>query len=481
VTECAGDAAATAPAPPEPCIDELDARLHPPEARSDDPAEQAKVLEELIEEGLRAADAEEVARIGQEALPAMHEAPATLDEQIDNALPAAIFVAGDRKQQQAKKSRKKRNGLRRRARREEEMTVRELAVKILKWGMENGLSIAEVARQLFLSPCTLGSWNKAFLNGPPPVKDVGRKPELADKQLRRELITIFGMMGPDVGIPTLQKEFPDLSRNELERFKEHYKDAYIKNGWLVVHALRWLKPGTVWAMDFTEFPSAMEGGLKCGLAIRDLSSRCCLELLLTDVEDSKTVIDLLTLLFALHGAPLVIKADNGSPFACWDVVKFLKAAGVLLLLSPPHTPRYNGAIECGFFPIKNFAHLEAARNDRPAAWSQDDIFAGKCRFNAAVRPDDLFGRTPQEIFDGRLGVPDAMREEFQTCYRRHEKDARLEQGFLLDKDDMSIQDQAKVDRIAIVKALLEQDFLLFRRRRITPAFIKRKYAEIVGG
>jgi hypothetical protein len=147
---------------------------------------------------------------------------------------------------------------------------------------------------------------------------------------------------------------------------------------------------------------------------------------------------------------------------------------------PPHAPRYNGAIECGFFPIKNFGYLEAARNDRPAAWSQDDIFAAKCRYNAAVRPDDLLGRTPQEIFDGRFRVSDWMRERFLECYRRYEKDARFEQGFF-DGVLLSIQEQAKVDRVAIVKALLEQDFLLFRRRRITPAFSKRKYAEIVGG
>jgi hypothetical protein len=426
-------------------------------------------------------DAAEAARIAQEALPARHEAPATLDEHIDNALPSAIFVATDRKRQESKKSRGKRNGLRRKARREEEMTVRDLAVRILKWGMEQGLSIAEVARRLFLSPCTLGDWKASFADGRPEAKDVGRKPELADKQLRRELITIFGMMGPDVGIPTLQREFPELSRDELERLKAHYKDAYIKNGKLVIRALKWLKPGTVWAMDFTELPSVVEGGLKYGLGIRDLSSRCCLELLLTDVADSKTVIDLLTLLFSLHGAPLVIKADNGSAFACKDVVEFLKGAGVLLLLSPPHTPRYNGAIECGHYPIKNFGYLEAARNDRPAAMCMDDFFAGKCRYNAAVRPDDPLGRTPQEIFDGRLRVSDCMRGRFLECYRRHQDDARLELGFLLDKDDLSIQEQAKIDRIAIVKALLEQDFLLFRRRRITPAFSKRKYAEIVGG
>ncbi|MCU0723040.1 MAG: transposase, partial [Planctomycetes bacterium] len=249
-------------------MDELEARLHPPEAKSDDPVEKAKILTELLEEGLRAANAAEQERIAQEALPAPHADPATLDEHIDNALPSAIFVATDRKRQESRKSRKKRNGLRRRARREEEMDVRELAMRILQWGMEEGLSISEVARRLFLSPCTLGGWKKAFSKGRPEAKDVGRKPELADKELRRELITIFGMMGPDVGIPTLQEEFPELSRGELERLKAHYKDAYIKNGRLMIYALRWRKPGTVWAMDFTDLPSVVEGGLRYGLAIR---------------------------------------------------------------------------------------------------------------------------------------------------------------------------------------------------------------------
>ena len=123
-----------------------------------------------------------------------------------------------------------------------------------------------------------------------------------------------------------------------------------------IQALRWWKPGTVWAMDFTEFPCVLEGGMKYGLAIRDLSSRCSQELLVTDVADSKTVIDLLSLLFALHGAPLAIKSDNGSAFASRDVVEFLKGAGVLLLLSPPHTPKYNGAVESGFYTFSKWPY-----------------------------------------------------------------------------------------------------------------------------
>ena len=262
---------------------------------------------------------------------------------------------------------------------------------------------------------------------------------------------------------------------------EHYKYAYIKNGRMLIHALKWLKPGTVWAMDFTKFPTPLEGGMQFGLAVRDLSSRCCLELLVTDAEDSKTVIDLLSFLFALFGAPLVIKSDNGPPFASHETKNFLTRCGVFLLLSPPYTPSYNGAIESGFFPIKNFSLLEAARNDRPSAWTMDDVFSAKCRFNAVVRPDDPFGRTPQEIFNGRLGVTDQMRERFRECYLDLQKNACLELGYLLDYDDLSLQQQAEVDRIAIVKALVDQGHLEFRRRRITPVFSRRKCAGIVGG
>ena len=459
----------------------MDALLRHEEEKPDSQKEKNEVLAELVEVRLKAADAEEIEEISKEMLAAPHEAPATLDESIENALPAAIFVANDRKQQASKKRSKKRNRNKRKMRREQEMTVRELVVKILKWGMDSGLSIAEIARHLYMSACTLGDWLKDFADGRPLAKEVGRKPEIADKKLRRELITLFGTMGPGVGIPTLQQYFPNTPRAELERLKEHYKYAYIKEGRMLIHALKWLKPGTVWAMDFTKFPTPLEGGMQFGLAVRDLSSRCCLELLVTDAEDSKTVIDLLSFLFALFGAPLVIKSDNGPPFASHETKNFLTRCGVFLLLSPPYTPSYNGAIESGFFPIKNFSLLEAARNDRPSAWTMDDVFSAKCRFNAVVRPDDPFGRTPQEIFNGRLGVTDQMRERFRECYLDLQKNACLELGYLLDYDDLSLQQQAEVDRIAIVKALVDQGHLEFRRRRITPVFSRRKCAGIVGG
>jgi transposase InsO family protein len=50
-------------------------------------------------------------------------------------------------------------------------------------------------------------------------------------------------------------------------------------------------------------------------------------------------------IFSTHGPPPVVKSDNGSPFVAEPFEELLKQWQVLALLSPPRTPRYNGAVE----------------------------------------------------------------------------------------------------------------------------------------
>jgi transposase InsO family protein len=50
-------------------------------------------------------------------------------------------------------------------------------------------------------------------------------------------------------------------------------------------------------------------------------------------------------IFSTHGPPLVLKTDNGSLFVAEPFEELLKQWQVLALLSPPRTPRYNGAVE----------------------------------------------------------------------------------------------------------------------------------------
>jgi hypothetical protein len=71
------------------------------------------------------------------------------------------------------------------------------------------------------------------------------------------------------------------------------------------------------------------------------------------------------MLFVRHGAPLVLKADNGSAFIAEATRDFLSLVGVNLLFSPPHTPRYNGSIEAGIGSLKTRTERHACRASRP--------------------------------------------------------------------------------------------------------------------
>jgi transposase InsO family protein len=52
-------------------------------------------------------------------------------------------------------------------------------------------------------------------------------------------------------------------------------------------------------------------------------------------------------LFLEHGAPLVLKSDNGSGFIAEAMRDFLARSQVPPLYSPPYTPEYNGAVKAG--------------------------------------------------------------------------------------------------------------------------------------
>ncbi len=86
--------------------------------------------------------------------------------------------------------------------------------------------------------------------------------------------------------------------------------------------------GSVWAMDFTDPEVAIEGGYDRVLVVRDLASGTTLSTLATRGEIVRDVRAELERLFQEHGAPLVLKSDNGSPLVakmcrrCWSISKW---------------------------------------------------------------------------------------------------------------------------------------------------------------
>src|SRR5262249_4034619 len=141
--------------------------------------------------------------------------------------------------------------------------------------------------------------------------------------------------------------------------------------------LHWLRPGSVWAIDYSQAPCVIEGCYEHLLAVRDLASGYALWWQAAGEATAATTVAALTALFTTWGRPLLQKADNGCHFRAEAVAGLLEEEEVSVLYSPPYTPRYNGAIEAGIGALKTRAHEEAARQGRPGAWTCADLEAAR--------------------------------------------------------------------------------------------------------
>jgi hypothetical protein len=227
----------------------------------------------------------------------------------------------------------------------------------------------------------------------------------------------------------------------------------------------------VWAGDFTELDESIDGCFGYALSTRDLASRMHLLALPTLGEDADTAIAATESLFARHGAPLVYKSDNGSAFTSWDFRDMLDRWGVIALLSPPRTPRYNGAAEAGIGSFKTRTFYQAVRHGT-REWTSDDAEAARQQCNQSVRRFDGGAIcTPQERWTGRALITDPQREAFRRAARAH-REAYLRENGLHEEplESLPTRTRALVARMAIRRALESCGYLWVSRKRITPPF-----------
>jgi hypothetical protein len=185
-----------------------------------------------------------------------------------------------------------------------------------------------------------------------------------------------------------------------------------------------------------------------------------------------TTIEALGMLFVRHGAPLVLKADNGSAFIAEATRDFLSPVGVNLLFSPPHTPRYNGSIEAGIGSLKTRTERHATRAGRPGYWTCDDVAAAESEANANARPQGETGPTPNELWDRRRRITALERGLFQSAVQR-------QRDQLGPKEDLSSKEERRMQREAIRRALAEHGILLYSRGRIPLPITNQKAANIM--
>ena len=151
-----------------------------------------------------------------------------------------------------------------------------------------------------------------------------------------------------MGLPGLRGFFPDAAKGELQDMLRRYRQIHLKRHKVLLHVLRWQKPGTVWAMDFEQPPAPVDGIYPFVFLVRDLASGNQLLSLPVPNREPRHVIGALLALFQRHGPPLVLKSDNEFNTdkvavnlddelrsSLQKLAALLAEHGVIQLLSPP--------------------------------------------------------------------------------------------------------------------------------------------------
>jgi transposase InsO family protein len=280
--------------------------------------------------------------------------------------------------------------------------------------------------------------------------------------------------GPLIGSPTLRLMFPDVPPCELVDLQRAYRQHYVQNHRLSIEELAWHRAGAVWAIDHSEPPKRIDGMYPDILAVRDLASG--MQLAWQPVEDQSagTTAIIMGQLIQEHGAPLVLKSDNGSAFKSELFQQLLIQHNVVWLPSPPRTPRYNGACEAGIGSHKNATILHAARHAGDY-WTSDDLEAAR-RQNELMPAPHQPDTTRAELWGSRPLLSVQERHALRASIDKHSRPLESE---LTSAADMLIYNtRTYIHRQAIRRALIECGLLSITRRSITLPITRRNLAKI---
>jgi transposase InsO family protein len=251
-----------------------------------------------------------------------------------------------------------------------------------------------------------------------------------------------------------------MARREVQAMLRRYRRVWRRRH--PPHILHWRRPGSIWAIDFAEPPAPVDGCFGYLLAVRDLASGQQLLWLPVPDESAATAVHALRSLFREHGAPLVLKSDNGSAFIASDFGEFLAGHSVKQLRSPPECPEYNGSCEAGIGSMKARTHHQAAARGRPAEWTCDDLEAARLQANETARPCGATGPTPAVVWERRRRIAPEERAAFIAIVEAFEQEERRERGHAADAR-LSSTDLAALDRVAITRGLLSSGLLAVGR------------------
>jgi hypothetical protein len=211
-------------------------------------------------------------------------------------------------------------------------------------------------------------------------------------------------------------------------------------------------------------------------AVRDLASHRQLAWQPVASEKADAVLPVLADLMREHGAPLVLKSDNGSAFVAEVTKAMLDEAAVSQLFSPAGHPQFNGSLERSNATLKTYTHQQAIAEGHPFGWTSDDLERARELANTISRPWGHRGPSPDQRWRSRTPITDQQRAQFEQLLTEHRSIAAEDLGLDLSAQ-LSHVDRSRLDRLAIGRTLEELAYLTKRRVLRAPRKPKRPSRE----
>ena len=236
-------------------------------------------------------------------------------------------------------------------------------------------------------------------------------------------------------MPQLRRVIPGLPKNSAAAYLrrlERVRKRRRQRNW---RTLQWNMPGAVWAIDGTMFAQSVGTNGRRALVVVEMHSHQTLAFESVPGERAKAVIAVLKRLIALYGAPLVLKADNGSAFIAKCFARFCRRHGITLMHSPVRRPRWNGTCEVSGRWAKCRAVAAACRRGSPDLLCQADL-------DCAIT---FTGSMPR--------IDDAVRQRFLATVAEQLAVVAVERGLALE-DHAQDHVRRSLGRVAARRALL---------------------------
>ena len=347
---------------------------------------------------------------------------------------------------------------------EREHEARLLAVAAVGESEDRPAQRRRIAQMRGVNERSVRRWEQRQREGTLAATPPGPKPTVLDWETRQGVIALLVALGPLAGVDAVRAIFEGVPYRMIRSMKQRLARVLRRRKGRTERRLTWFEPGSVWAMDFTKPGAKLPGKQRCLLMVRDLASGRRLASVPCRGERAAVVGSTLRALFAAHGAPLVMKFDNGPGFRAHDTGHLLEERGVVALASPVYRPQYNGSMERSLGWAKVRIEYLAAKQGHPRVWTEENIDQAREQANVTLRPWGARGPTPFEAFAQRQTITKKKRRAFKQTV-----DRRIQELLKTQMDDAgTLQTEIPyevTERKAITHALHKHGYLKIRRGR----------------